>query len=76
MQSLDLSLLLSYFGECALCSDPPFGRVYVLTEVLIALCRFNLELLDPEDAGWMDTKIFGLVAEKRPLMVHLRPVTT
>ncbi len=36
--------------------------------------EFDMQLEDPEDAGWMETRIFGLVAEKRALMVKLRRV--
>ena len=37
--------------------------------------EFDMQLEDPGDAEWMKTRIFGLVAEKRPLMVRLRGVT-
>lgn len=37
--------------------------------------EFDMQLEDPEDAEWMNTRVFGLVAEKRPLMVKLKEVT-
>ena len=37
--------------------------------------EFDMQLEDPEDSEWMNTKVFGLVAEKGPLMVKLKEVT-
>ena len=54
------------------CVGMNLGNAELRLALTTMFWHFDLELQDPSDADWMKTRIFGLMVEKKPLMVRLR----
>lgn len=54
------------------------GQQLANTELRLILANmmwhFDMELENPNEVDWMDVKMFGLIARKRPLMVKLKSI--
>jgi cytochrome P450 len=55
------------------------GQVLANAELRLILAAmivsFDMSLADEEQKDWLDFPIFGLMSDKKPLMVKLRPVS-